>query len=170
MIWRMKTCWAKIRKRLDILRQLRSSSHAWLLLRVFVVAAFVPVFFRLRLPLLNQLLESRFKPVLATQVPGNDAEEIIQCVEWAMALGWPVIRPRCLTRGFARYYFLRCAGINLSLCFGAAIRNGQLIPAPGHCWLVKDGLPYLEPQEPCANFFPIYWFPACPSIPLKKFG
>jgi hypothetical protein len=166
----MKTCCGTIRKRLDILRQLRSSSHAWLLLRIFLVAAFVPVLFRLRLPLLNQLLESRFKSLVSAQARLCDEEQIIQCVEWAITLGWPVIRPRCLTRGFTRYYFLRCIGIELSLCFGAARRNGELIPAPGHCWLLKDGVPYLEPVEPNVNFVPIYWLPACPPNPLKKSG
>lgn len=167
MNWRVKTCCGIIRKRLDILRQLQSPSQGWLLLRVIFVAALVPLIFRLRLPLLNQLLESRFKSLLAGRPRRCDAEQIIRCVEWAITLGWPVIRPRCLTRGFTRYYFLRGIGVNLCLCFGAARCNEELIPARGHCWLIKDGVPYLEAVEPNVNFVPIYWLPACPSQHLN---
>lgn len=53
----------------------------------------------------------------------------------------PGIRRSCLTRGVTLYYFLTRAGVDVSLCFGVGTVEGVM---GAHCWLVKDGEPYLE--------------------------
>jgi hypothetical protein len=125
---------------------------------VFLFAAALPLLFRLKIPLVARLLDVPIGCGGATAAP-QEQDFIIHCVEWVMAAGRPLIRPSCLTRGVTRYFFLRRAGVNLGLCFGAAWRQGELIQAPGHCWLVKDGKPYLELSDPLLCFVPIYSLP-----------
>jgi hypothetical protein len=125
---------------------------------VFLFAAALPLLFRLKIPLVARLLDVPIGCGGATAAP-QEQDFIIHCVEWVMAAGRPLIRPSCLTRGVTRYFFLRRAGVNLGLCFGAAWRQGELIQAPGHCWLVKDSKPYLELSDPLLCFVPIYSLP-----------
>jgi hypothetical protein len=125
---------------------------------VFLFAAALPLLFRLKIPLVARLLDVRIGRGDATALP-QEHDFILRCVEWAMLAGRPLIRPNCLTRSVTRYFFLRRAGVDLSLCFGAAWRQGELVQAPGHCWLVKDGKPYLEMSDPLSGFVPIYSLP-----------
>ena len=97
------------------------------------------------------------------------AEQIIRCVEIARAVGRPLVRSKCLTRAVTLYYFLRRAGVELTLCFGAARKGGQLVAAAGHCWLIRNGQPFLEAQDPRMSFVPIYWLPD-PSSRIEDRG
>ena len=155
----MKTWRAKMCRRLALLRQLRSPSQQWLFLKVVVFATAVPLLFRLKISALNRVLERRIR---SAQTPNADPARIdliIQCVEIARAVGRPLVCPKCLTHAVTLYYFLRRAGMDLTLCFGAARKESRLVEAAGHCWLVKDGEPFLEAHDPRTNFVPIYWFP-----------
>ena len=142
-----------------MLRELQGPGQWWLFLRIFVFATAVPLFFQLRISVLSRLLERRIRGSGAPKADPARTELIIRCVEIARAVGWPVIRPKCLTRAVTRYYFLRRAGMDLTLCFGAARKGDLLVNAVGHCWLVRNGEPYLEASDPRANFLPIYWLP-----------
>lgn len=122
---------------------LRSVSDASLFLRVFAFAVLVPFLLRLKLSRLGSLLEPR------SIAPGS-VEQIAAYVEMAIHSGRPLVRGGCLTRGLTRYYFLRQAGIDVSLCFGVTQAGA------GHCWLEKDGDPFLEPGDPRTRFVLMY--------------
>jgi hypothetical protein len=134
---------------------------------VFLFAAFVPVFFCFKLSTLNGWLGRR----ASVTAPAPDTEagaQIIHCVELATAIGRPLVQARCLTRCATLLYFLRRAGWDVTLSFGAACAGGKLAESPGHCWLVKDGRPYLEEKDPCVSFVPIYSLPEPTKNSVRK--
>jgi hypothetical protein len=105
-------------------------------------AAAVPLLMRLRLPLLARLLQHSTG---ATVRPGvADTEPIVRNVTRALRYGQPLVRRGCLTRGLTLYYFLRRAGVNVRLCFGARHRAGAF---EAHCWLERAGQPFLEETD-----------------------
>ena len=71
----------------------------------------------------------------------------------AIREGRPVVRPGCLTRGVTRYYFFRRDGMDVSLSFGMGRVKGEFV---GHCWLVKDGMPFMETQDPRPLYAEMY--------------
>ena len=152
-----------------MLSRLRSPGQWWLFLRVLTFATAVPLLFHLRLSLLSRLLERRIR---SARQRGNDAvtkDQIIRCVAIALTVGRPLVRPRCLIRAVTLYYFLRRAGMDLTLCFGAASQAGRLVEAAGHCWLTQAGEPFLEERDPRACFVPIYWLPSFrPGVADRK--
>jgi hypothetical protein len=154
----MKVSWLRIPRRLKALRQLRSVRQWWLFGRVVVFAALVPALFRLKLATVTRLLERRINRRVKVS-DSIEIETIIQSVELVMAIASPLVRPNCLTRSITLYHFLRPTGLKLSVCFGATLKNGNLEPVPGHCWLVKDGVPFLERNDPSGRFVPIYELP-----------
>jgi Transglutaminase-like superfamily len=119
-------------------------------LRILVVAAAVPLLMRLRLPRLARVLEPRRAP----PAPVARADEIAGQVEAVLGRGGRLVRSSCLTRGVTRYWFLRRAGVDVALCFGMG-RPGGDDPA-GHCWIVRDGEPYLESVDPRPIFVETY--------------
>lgn len=155
----MKTWWSRIQRRWDTLRRLLRPGETWLLARVLLFALAVPALSWTKASTWTRWLERR--TACAHPQRGDEAASgrILRCVDLAMALGSPLVRQTCLVRGATRYYFLRRAGFNLTLCFGAAMRDGELVSAPGHCWLEKDGQPFLEPTDPRPHFLPIYRLP-----------
>ena len=142
-----------------MLSQLRSPDQWWLFLRVFAFATAVPLLFTLRISVLSRLLERRTRSAPRQAGNPDKSERIIRCMEIVRGVGGPLVRPQCLVRAVALYYFLRRAGIDVTLCFGAAWKEGQLFEAAGHCWLIKDDEPFLEERDPRASFLPIYWLP-----------
>ena len=50
-----------------------------------------------------------------------------------------------LVRGLTLYRFLRRAGAEVSLRFGAGEMNGRFA---AHCWIVYRGEPLAEPRDP----------------------
>ncbi len=132
----MNILWLRIRTRLQALSQLRTIGQWRLFVRIFLVAALVPVLFRCKLSTVSRWLE---RPIRGSAAAKDSVDSIVRLVELALRIGRPLLRPKCLTRCITMYYFLRPTGLNLAVCFGAALRNGQLEPVPGHCWLLKDG-------------------------------
>jgi hypothetical protein len=53
------------------------------------------------------------------------------------------------------YYFLRRAGLDVELSFGMGKLDDQYA---GHCWLVKDGEPFLEDSDPRPRYATMYTF------------
>ena len=145
-----------------MLSRLRGLDQWWLFLRVLAFATAVPLLFNLKLSVLRQMLERRIRSARHRGHDSSHSDQIIRCVEIVQAVGHPLVRPRCLTRAVTLYYFLRRAGMDLRLCFGAAWKDGELVLAPGHCWLSRDGEPFLEERDPRASFLPIYWLPSSP--------
>lgn len=121
-------------------------------LRVLAVALLVPLLTRMRLSRQERLLEPR-------RVPAHDpALEawIAEHVDGLLARGRPVVRPGCLTRGLTHFYFLRRAGVDVRLVYGISTGEPE---AEGHCWLVRDGEPYLERVDPRPRFVETYSIP-----------
>jgi len=121
--------------------------------RVLVLAASVPALMRLRLPRLAALLEPA--------APGVDAGEaelraLAGRVDRLLSLGRPLVRPGCLTRGVTLFWFLRRAGGDVRLVFGLGEVDGE---TAGHCWLVRDGAPFLEKVDPRPLFTELYRIP-----------
>jgi hypothetical protein len=127
-----------------------------LLLRIFGVAVSVPLLVRLPLPHLAEQLEPRRVPPCPT--PAQEAK-IVRAVLAVMQSGRPLRRRGCLTRGITLYYFLRRAGVPVSLCFGIGANSEQADGFDGHCWLVKEGEPYLERRDPRLFYTLMYTFP-----------
>jgi hypothetical protein len=121
--------------------------------QIFAVAAAVPVLVRLKLARLAGRLEPapRRRPADPVEV-----DELIQRIERVLERGYPLVRTGCLTRGITLFYFLRRAGVDVRLAFGMGRPFGD---DEGHCWLVKDGLPYLEKVDPRGTFAEIYSIP-----------
>jgi hypothetical protein len=134
-------------------------SDRLLRLRVYLFAAAVPVLARLRLARLAALLEPRRLP------PVSDSHRIAEVqahVDAVLGSGLPLIRSGCLTRGVTRFFFLRRAGLEVELCFGAGQVDGEFA---AHCWLVRGGEPFLETVDPRDNFVVMYRVPPAPPPP-----
>lgn len=120
--------------------------------RVLAVAALVPLIVRLPLPRQERLLEPRrarpADPERAAWLAGN--------IDGLIARGRPVVRPGCLTRGLTHYYFLRRAGVDVRLAYGIGEVDGR---TEGHCWLERDGEPWLESTDPRPHFTRTYAIP-----------
>lgn len=123
---------------------MNSVSKVFLFARVFLFAASVPILMRLKLATVASVLEPNRGP---NAVDPNLVTRILAYVETVIRRGNPLVRPGCLTRGLTRYYFLRRAGLDVSLHFGIG-RNGKQGEFVGHCWLVREGEPYFEREDP----------------------
>jgi hypothetical protein len=122
------------------------------------IAAFassVPLLMRLPLPRLAALLN---RPPARRRPSAAAAQRLEALVALAPRVGHPVVRPGCLTRGVTLFWFLRRAGIDVELCFGLDPADGDA--ADGHCWLVRDGRPFLEGADPRWRFAEIFRMPA----------
>lgn len=136
----------------EIRANVRFLSDVVLFLQISAFAAIVPYLLRLKLSRVADVLElGRYDR--AAPVQQNQLEKIAAYVELAIRRGRPFVRPGCLTRGLTRYYFFRRAGMDVALCFGMGrIEQGFM----GHCWLVKDGEPFLEHEDPRPLYAEVY--------------
>lgn len=108
---------------------------------------------RLRLPLLARLLEPRRPPL---GVNNARVDRVVRLIDPVIQFGRPLVRPGCLTRGITLYYFLRRAGLDVTLDFGMGRMGDEF---GGHCWITKDGEPYLETLDPRLVFAHMYRMP-----------
>jgi hypothetical protein len=127
----------------------RSLSDVFLFFQVLLFAAAVPFLLRLKLSRVETLLEPR----IPSSTDRDRLEEITGYVETAIRVGRPLVRPGCLTRGVTRYYFFRRDGLDVSLCFGMGQIKEEFV---GHCWLVKDGVPFMEARDPRPVYVEMY--------------
>jgi hypothetical protein len=129
-----------------------------LALRIAIFAALVPWRFRRPLRQLEAQLESRIEPSRMAQQPNaGEADRIIRLTGMLCRAVRPLLSHPCQVRGLTLYYFLRRVGVDVSLVFGVA---PEATGAVGHCWLVKDGEPYLESVDPREHFISMYSFNA----------
>jgi hypothetical protein len=133
-------------------RKTRSISDYLLFARVFLFAAAVPALMRLKISRLAMVLEpgSEPRPIEASRV-----QKISAYTHRAIRMGKPLVRPGCLTLGLTRYHFFRRAGMDVSLHFGVG-RIGAEKEFVGHCWLTRDGQPYLESVDPRPLYVEMY--------------
>jgi Transglutaminase-like superfamily len=73
--------------------------------------------------------------------------------ERALAITARLIRHTCYTRGITRYLLLRRGRSDVALVFGI---DASSPVHDGHCWIVLDGGPYLEPEDPAHRFVPVW--------------
>ena len=81
---------------------------------------------------------------------------LVKHVERSQRFGKPFVKGGCLTRGITLYYFLRRAGVPVTLSFGIGTTDGE---TTAHCWLTKDGEPFLEKADPRPLFTVMYSMP-----------
>jgi hypothetical protein len=145
---------SKLTDRLALLRRIGGPRDAALLAQVLPFAATVPLLLRLPLENLANLVE----PCRRRATPAGEAvvNRIVRTVDAAIDLGSPVVRGGCLTLGLTRYYFLRRAGIDVTLHFGISDPSGDVV---AHCWLTRAGEPYLEGTDPRPLYRVMYSFP-----------
>jgi len=137
-----------------ILRELVTTGSvrdALLFGHMFVFAMFLPLALRRDVASLATFLEPRR---CRLQAPPATVEKIQRYADAVCASRF--VRAECLVRGVTRYYFLRRAGLSIGLVFGMGTVNGRL---EGHCWLVKDGRPFLEAHDPEPHFTRMVAFP-----------
>jgi hypothetical protein len=114
--------------------------------RVLAFAAIVPLLMRLPMHRIAAVVEPRRAPDACSAARERVVITRVDRVLWA-ARG--ALKPTCLTRGLTRFYFLRRAGVPVALCFGVGEPDGRFA---GHCWLVRDGEPFLERTDPRDTF------------------
>lgn len=116
--------------------------------RILLFAAAVPLILRLRtLPDLPAWLEPRDPPSQSpSAAPSPDqVGALVRRVDALIAAGRPFVRSGCMVRGLTLYRFLRRAGAEVSLRFGAGEMDGRFA---AHCWIVYRGDPLAEPRDP----------------------
>ena len=112
--------------------------------RILLFAAAVPLILRLRkLPDLPAWLEPG-RPRQNT-LTAAEVALLVRRIDALIAAGHPFVRYGCLVRGLTLYRFLRRAGAEVSLRFGAGQMNGSFA---AHCWIVYLGEPLAEPRDP----------------------
>ena len=103
-------------------------------------------------PLIARLPPRRLERVLQLGNDGGEPDPAAPAAaERALDVTARLIRHTCYTRGITRYLLLRGGRTGLSLVFGVDAASRE-----GHCWLVLDGRPYLENENPEARFVPVW--------------
>lgn len=145
---------SRLRSRQQALGELRGARDIALFARVSAFAVCVPLLMRLPLPRVAALL------AFGGAHPSRRAEMVARLPELVRLAhqAWrPAVRAGCLTRGVTLFWFLRRAGLDVALCFGVDTVSDE---PDGHCWLVRDGEPFLERVDPRTRFTETYRLPA----------
>jgi hypothetical protein len=135
----------------------RNPADLLLPVRIAAVASAVPLLMRLPLSRLESVLEPRRRP--ARRSPA-ELERLLGQLDRVLGSGGRLARRGCLTRGVTRYWFLRRAGVDVRLVFGAGAVEGAFA---AHCWLVREGRPYLERADPRGRFVETFSIPQRPQ-------
>ncbi|HUX87916.1 MAG TPA: lasso peptide biosynthesis B2 protein [Chloroflexota bacterium] len=122
-------------------------------MRVYLFTIGVRALLRLNL----EQLESIIEPAKAPGTPAwSQIERIVHCIDQVFESKAPLIRRGCYSRGVICYYLLRRAGLEVSLYFGVSKRGEHFA---GHCWLMRNGEPFLERNDPRPQFTTVYAIP-----------
>ena len=129
-----------------------------LFLRLVCFGAAVPLLMRLSLPRLAAAVTR--EPSRRALPSEAEVDRLATLVALAPRVAHPLVRTGCLTRGLTLCWFLRRAGLDVELRFGVdtAAADPVVGGADGHCWLTRDGLPYLEDRDP-SRFSETYRLP-----------
>jgi hypothetical protein len=154
----MNSFFSTLNRRLDATRDAVRYAEPILLVQVIAFASSVPLLMRLKPRTLERLLTLRHRSVLTG---ADDAvARIVQHLRMASRVASPLVRSGCLTRGLTLFYFLRRAGIDVSLSFGMRGAAGEF---KGHCWLTRGGAPFLERQDPRPLYAHVFSIPSAAS-------
>jgi hypothetical protein len=136
---------------------LPEAADALLAAQALALALVVPLLMCLSLGRLRALLEPRRAPPAPD--PAREAR-IVRVVPAVLRRARPVLpRHDCLVRGVTLYYFLRRAGVDVTLCFGLGPAARDADAVSGHCWLARGDHPYLEAGDPRTRFAVLYTIP-----------
>lgn len=127
-------------------------------LHVTGVAVSVPLLMRLPLRKVQSLIEPS-RPPRSRPTEERVAREV-ELVSEVLRLGWPLVRRGCLIHGVTHYYFLRRIGEPVELAFGMEVRETS---HDGHCWLTRDGEPFLERTDPRKRYTEVCRIPHLPD-------
>lgn len=149
----MRSWWSPLYRRLAVCQDVYRRGDTGLFVESFCLALMTPLLLRLPLPRLAALLEWTAAGRRAQGDPHVVSATVLEMLQAAH----PLVRRGCLTRGLTLYYVLRRSGVDVALSFGIGkVSEGDGFE--GHCWLVLDGEPYLEPSDPRLDFAAIYCF------------
>jgi hypothetical protein len=137
-------------------------SDMFLFIRITLFAAAVPLLTRIPLRRLELLLEPDNPGLMLST---EKIERILRHTDYICRVGRRLISSLCLTRGITLFYFMRRAGMDVALVFGAGEMNGAFA---GHCWLARNGEPFLEKTDPRAFFTPMYSFNRSVTSTVKE--
>lgn len=155
----MRSWSTAVRRRLRLFHQARKQGHARLFLRAFVFGIALRAWVRLPITQWHQ----RFCRPLQGPPPGApELDRLVHSIEAALIAGRPAIQSGCLIRGLTLHHFLRNAGVDVDLCFGMGRQGDDLA---GHCWLVRDGIPFLEKHDPRQRYSVVFTLSDGPGIP-----
>ena len=146
----MSIWWSRMTRWRQVARAFRHPSKLILYVDVALVALAAPMLARLKLPRLATLL-GRGRAASAPDPARID--DLVASVASVLQFAAALIRPTCITRGLVLYHFLRRAGLDVQLCFGAGYPQGQF---EAHCWLVYEEKPFMEPRDPRQWFTELY--------------
>jgi len=131
----------------------RRPSELLLAARVFAFAVCVPLITRLPMGRQEAILEPR-----RSRARARAREKWLEAnIDRVLGRGAPLVRPGCLTRGLTHFYFLRRAGADVRLQYGIGTVDGR---TEGHCWLVRNGEPFLERKDPREHFVETHSVPS----------
>jgi hypothetical protein len=143
MILRKRSFWPSGADRVRALRQLDSPPDLLLILRILFYAAAVPTLTLSRLTSWERFAGGG--RLTRTEGAPEVVKKTVAYFDAVLIAFRPVVRGGCLVRGLTLYHFLRNEGVDVTLRFGFVQVDDSFT---GHCWLVKDGRPYLEPNRP----------------------
>ncbi len=149
----MLLSWSRSRRRLERAREVLRTADRRLLVEMIVFASAVPMLTRLKPAHLHRILARRRNAVPAS---AETEARIVEHFHLARRIARPLVGTGCLTRGVTLCYFLRRAGVDVSLCFGMGKIDGEFL---GHCWLTRTGVPFLESRDPHLLYTRIFSIP-----------
>ncbi|HEX3874954.1 MAG TPA: lasso peptide biosynthesis B2 protein [Solirubrobacteraceae bacterium] len=145
---------SRLPRRVQAVGELQGPGEVVLFARISAFAACVPLLVRLPLPVLAAVIGRA--PGDGSRSGVDRVDRLPELIGLAHRAFRPVVGSGCLTRGVTLLWFLRRRGVAVELCFGV---DPAAEPADGHCWLVRDGEPFLEPADPRARFTETYRLP-----------
>lgn len=133
---------------------LRRRAAAWLdAAPAALVAVSVPLLMRLPLARVAALLERL--PIARRRAPARvaRARDVVDALLGRVPL---LARQPCQVRAITLYCVARRAGEPVELVFGAGWLGSRFV---AHCWLTRDGAPFLEPRDPRPVYAELYRIP-----------
>jgi hypothetical protein len=135
--------------------RIRTPADAWLLVRMIVWAATLPLLKRvLPLPRLVRLAASRPR---TGRMESDQREQLAAFARWIYRHGVFTRDPNCLERSLVAYRFLTRAGAEPRLMVGLAKAREGIV---GHAWVIVDGRPLNDSPVVLQGFVPVVEFGA----------
>lgn len=139
---------------------IRRLTPRWRLRATVAAVVFPPLVHLISLDKLSGWIGRRRSP----SPPAGDVDDpaLAEWVDRVLSRLPPPWKKTCLRRAIVLHYLLRRAGRPADLMIGVKRDEQQALAA--HAWLVRDGVPYLEPgTDPLGAYQVLTSFPAIPE-------